>query len=233
MQQIFSEYLKVKGTKEIAKELNKNGIESPRGKKWAKTSVYGILANEAYIGTMIWGKTRKGKDGFPIRIENAWPSIVDKEMFNKVQSILASRSPKITKPRSINSNYLLGGMMKCAECGAPIIGCAAKSGQFFYYRCNNTLRRGPEACQSRWLPKSKVERFVIDKIRGYILTDENLADLIQMTNEEIEALSQEESAHIKVLNSRIKDVDSRLEHLYNALETGNLAAMSLLQEYMP
>ena len=35
------------------------------------------------------------------------PVIID----NKVQSILASQSLKITRPRSINSNYLLGGAL--------------------------------------------------------------------------------------------------------------------------
>jgi hypothetical protein len=171
-------------------------------------------------GVLVWGKNRRGKNGFPVRVEGAWPAIVDSETFNRVQNVLASRSPRITKPRSITSNYLLGGMMRCAECGAPMIGCAAKSGQFFYYRCNNALRRGPGACRSRWLPKSKIEGFVIDKIKHYILTDENLTELIKMTNEEIEALSEEKDEYVKTLDRQIRDTDSRLEYLYDALETG-------------
>ena len=185
----------VKGVKEIAKGLNKDVIPSPRGKKWGITSVYQVLTNEAVTGTLVWGKKRNGKDGLPIRVKNAWTAIIDRDTFDRVRGILASRAPKVTRPRCVTSQYLLGGMIRCAECGASVIGHAAKSGQFFYYRCGNALRRGPDACPSRWLPKSRLEGFIIDKIKGYILTDENLMELIRLTNEEIEALSQNESEH--------------------------------------
>ncbi len=68
--------------------------------------------------------------------------------------------------------------------------------------------------------KNKIEGFVIDRIKSYILTDENLSELIRITNEEIEALFEGENEHVKMLDRQIRDVDSGLEHLYNALETG-------------
>ena len=169
VKRIFRECL-TDGVKEIAKGLNRDGIPSPRGKKWSITGVYAVLTNEAVTGTLIWGRTRKGKEGCPIRVENAWPAIVDKDTFESVQAILASRSPKVTRPRCVTSGYLLSGMIRCMECGAPMIGHAAKSRQFFYYRCGNALRRGPGACPGRWLPKDKIEHFVVDKIKDYILT---------------------------------------------------------------
>ena len=43
------------GTLEIIRTLNNEGIASPRGKLWARTSVHNILTNEAYTGTMLWG----------------------------------------------------------------------------------------------------------------------------------------------------------------------------------
>ena len=64
-----------------------------------------------------------------------------------------------------------------------------------------------------------------------MLIDENLAELVRMTNEEIEALSQEESTQIKMLNSQLRDVDSRLEHFTMPWKRVSLAAMSLLREY--
>ena len=91
----------------------------------------------------------------------------------------------------------------------------------------NALRRGPEACPSRWLPKSKLESFVIDRIKGCILTDKHLTELIRMTNEEIQALSEEESERVKVMDGQIKDVDARLQRLYDALETGKFTTDEL------
>ena len=43
------------GTLEIIRTLNKEGISSPRGKLWARTSVHNILTNEAYTGTLVRG----------------------------------------------------------------------------------------------------------------------------------------------------------------------------------
>ena len=41
------------GTLEIIRTLNNEGIASPRGKLWARTSVHNILTNEVYTGTLI------------------------------------------------------------------------------------------------------------------------------------------------------------------------------------
>ena len=227
VERMFSECLAGKGIKEIAKGLNKDGIPSRRGKRWGITSVYQTLTNEVHIGTLVWGRSRNGKQGLPVRVENAWPANVDAESFHRAQAILASRSPKVTHPRSVTSQYLLAGLIRCAECDASMIGHAAKSGQFFYYRCGNALRRGPQACSSRWLPKSKIEGFVVDRIKGSILTDENLTELIKMTNEEIQVLSQDERDRLLVQERQIKELDARLQRLYDALETGKLTTDDL------
>ena len=39
----------------ITNTLNDEGIASPRGKLWGKTSVHAILINEAYTGTLVRG----------------------------------------------------------------------------------------------------------------------------------------------------------------------------------
>ena len=63
------------GMTDIARELNDEGISSPRGKRWGKTSVHAILINETYTGTLVWGANAKdGTD--PVRVEKAFPAIV-------------------------------------------------------------------------------------------------------------------------------------------------------------
>ena len=42
-------------TLDIAKILNQEGIASPKGKKWLKTTIYRTLTNEVYTGTLVWG----------------------------------------------------------------------------------------------------------------------------------------------------------------------------------
>jgi site-specific DNA recombinase len=67
-----------------------------------------------------------------------------------------------------------------------------------------------------------MDRFIINKIRDYILVEENLIDLMNLTNQRIEALTKTERETLSILNSQLKDLDSRLERLYDALETGKL-----------
>ena len=221
VRRIFKECLEGRGAREIVKSLNIDGILAPKVREWNPTSVYQILTNEVYIGTLVWGKKLKRKEP-PLKVEHAFPEIVDIKTFLKAQSVLAQRGPKFVRPRSVSSNYLLGGLMKCAECGAGIVGGAYKSGQYAYYRCGKALRQGPKACPGHWLPRETIEGFVIDKIKTYILTDDNLRELVELTNEEILNLSENSEAKVKELEAQIKDIDSRLDRLYEALETGKL-----------
>ena len=65
------------GMVHITKTLNDEGVASPRGKLWGKTSVHAILINEAYTGTLIWGANAKD-NAEPVRVEKAFPAIITK-----------------------------------------------------------------------------------------------------------------------------------------------------------
>ena len=230
VQRIFQEYLNGSGIKGIVKDLNTDGVRNRKGGNWSTTTVYGILTNEAYVGTLLWGR-RSNNGGSSqngvIRVENAWPAIIDRENFEAAQVALAARSPKVVRPRGLTSDYLLSGLIRCAKCGNAMIGHAAKSGQFFYYRCGSDVRQGKGSCHSRLIPKSKIEGFILDRIKGFILTDDNLMELVRLTNEEIGSLSGERRKHLELLDTQLADVNARLDRLYEALETGKFATDEL------
>lgn len=70
VESIFRDVAADKGLKEVVKQLNGKGITSPIGRTWGKTTLHKILTNEAYTGTLVWGKTSK-RDLDPVRVENA------------------------------------------------------------------------------------------------------------------------------------------------------------------
>lgn len=217
IKRIFNEIVNEKGLKEIAKGLNKDGVPAPAGGKWGRQRLHKILTNEAYTGRLIWGKSHKGLP--PIIKDNAWPAIVDKSLFENVQVTLNSRAPKVTHPRVAGSSYLLSGLVKCRNCGASYIGYGAKSGQFHYYVCGTTYSKGKEACPSQHLPKEKLERFVTDKIKGYILTDGHLLDLVKQSNEAFDIANSKRKERVEVINKEIEQWEGRLERLYDFVET--------------
>ncbi len=225
VERIFRECVSGQGMVEIVKGLNGDGLTTRAGNKWGKTSVHNILRNEAYAGVLTWDMRRRRHNGggdppVPIRIEDAWPPIVGKETFEQAQAMLKSRAPKVTHPRVVHSEYVLSGMIKCKECGTAMIGHAVKSGKFFYYMCGNARRRGREVCQTPLLPKERMERFIIDRIRECIITEENLEGLVKFTNEELAQECGEGKEKLELLDVQIAEVDSRLGKLYDALETG-------------
>ncbi len=59
VQRIFRECLSGKGLKAITLSLNADGLTSRTGKKWGTTSIEKILHNEAYTGTLVWGRRTK------------------------------------------------------------------------------------------------------------------------------------------------------------------------------
>ena len=59
VKRIFQMTLQGKSTLDIAKTLNAEGIPSPDGKRWVKTTIHRMLLNEAYTGTLVWGTVAK------------------------------------------------------------------------------------------------------------------------------------------------------------------------------
>ena len=71
----------------IACSLNEQRVPGPSGKEWTEERIRRIRANEVYTGTMTWGRT--SKDGsVPMRVENAVPAIVSREVFDRAQRYL-------------------------------------------------------------------------------------------------------------------------------------------------
>ena len=143
-------------------------------------------------------------------------------MFERVQDILSERSPQKVHPRTINSDYLLSGFLYCGKCGAALLGSAAKSSRFFYYACHNYTKRGKAVCDARLIRKEKLEAFVIEQLKAHVLTEENLAALVQLTNEEITRAKDGHEDRLAAVDRQIEDVEARLDKLYSALETGKL-----------
>ena len=99
----------------IAGALNNECIASPAGKFWSKNGIHFILRNEVYTATLVWGASVKD-NAEPVRIEEAFPAIVSKAKFHRVNSLMHSRAPKVTHPRSVASSYLLSGLVRCKAC---------------------------------------------------------------------------------------------------------------------
>ena len=83
----------------IAEALNAEGLTNQHGRPWSDHNVKGILTNEKYTGTLIFNRStqrlrssRRPNDANKwIRIEDAFPGIVTKELFSQTRQVRLRR----------------------------------------------------------------------------------------------------------------------------------------------
>ena len=205
----------------ITNTLNDEGIASPRGKLWGKTSVHGMLINEAYTGTLVWGANAKDKAD-PVRVEKAFPAIVTKAQFSRVNKLMRSRAPKRSHPRRVGSTYLLSGLVKCKACNRALSGQDAKSGQFAYYVCQSIMKRGKDACDTPRLNARRFEELVVGKIRSNILTEGSITDLVKVVDEEMDGIAREQRKRLQIIEDELEDVKRKLGRIWHVIETTDI-----------
>ena len=115
VERIFNKYLELESIRGVAKWLNSEGYKTRNHADWSTITVSRILRNPVYIGKVCYNKriSSKGSGRFRMRPKEAWiisegqhESIIDEEVFNKVQSLLKKQK---RKPRRKLSEYLLSG----------------------------------------------------------------------------------------------------------------------------
>ena len=208
------------GTLEIIRTLNNEGIASPRGKLWARTSVHNILTNEAYTGTLVWGANAKD-NADPVRVEKAFPAIITRAQLQRVGKHLSSRAPKFSHPRRVGSSYLLSGLAKCKTCNTPLIGRFAQSGKYSYYVCQSTIKLGRDACETPTLNARRFEELVVNKIRSNILTEGNIRDLVKGVAEEMDGVTREQRKRLETIEDELEEVKRKLGRIWHFIETSD------------
>lgn len=99
VKRIFKEFVQRESTPgQIALNLNKQKVLSPGGCLWSASSVQSVLENELYTGTMVYNKTsqrlKSASHHNPkeewIRAENAFPAIVNRQLFDRAREMIAA-----------------------------------------------------------------------------------------------------------------------------------------------
>ena len=121
---MFESYANGMTLEQISEELQARGFTTLRGKERLSTStIGGILRNEIYKGdrqiqkaphtNLFTHRPEKGGEYKSYYVENAHEGIVSRELWDKVQQVLAE--PKIVF-ENCKSHYLRGKVV-CANCG--------------------------------------------------------------------------------------------------------------------
>lgn len=170
VRKIFSLYLEKKRYIDVVKFLNENQILPPsfRTSKWISGTVRGILKNEQYIGkrvSLTHYKDLKTKKKIPndksewYINENAFPPIISRETFEKVQKIL----PKSRKV-NMSESHIMSRKIYCAVCGKAL----SKNRNFY---CRNGYQTGEKPCFKGSLKCEVLYKDVLKKVKEFISSD--------------------------------------------------------------
>lgn len=103
-------------------KLNLLGIPSRQNKQWSIRSIKLLLSNPVYKGTVVWNRKDRSKEKRTIQKEDEWiiqenaaPAIVTNERWDDAQKRMQTTS---LAPRAQTSPHLLGGLLKCGQCGS-------------------------------------------------------------------------------------------------------------------
>ena len=202
------------GMLDIARAINDEKIPSATGKICSNNAVNFILRNEVYTGALVWGARAKD-EASPVRVEEAFPAIVSKDQFRRVNSRMRSRASKTTHPRRTASSYLLSGLVRCYRCETLLSGQDAKGGRFHYYVCQSLIKRGKDACETPRLNARRFEHLIVGRIRSRILAKDGNDDMTTVVVRELDRLVEEQRGRIETIESELKDVRFRLDRLWD------------------
>ena len=145
------------GAKAIAVRFNEAGKRSRYERLWTNQTILRVIRNTVYIG-----KIAHGDDVHDGKHE----PIVDADLFDRAQALLAHRAAQATKIPSTLSTYALGGKTVCFVCHGAYVGAGAGNGRRFYryYACRKQQVSGRHGCGNLRIPADPLEDKVLEQL---------------------------------------------------------------------
>lgn len=239
IQKVFSMYVKENiGRKRIVSWLNENGYKTARGKLFQEKHIIDILSNEAYIGNIVYGKTRYNyveneekkkkvqqvvyldeKDW--VRAENAHPAIIEKELFEMAQKKIEENKQTFAHPSQFNAaKHPLTGLLKCGKCGGNMI-CQKRTNkkkdgtklEYRYYVCSTYHKQGRHICSQANVNAEHLEDDILEFVEAKLA---QFADL-NVTEK------------VKEKDNKQKEIQIDIQQIDNLIKKKMSAAKNLLE----
>ena len=164
---IFARFIEIGSGTELAREIAKQGIRTPKGNRIDKKYLYRMLNNRAYIGEAV----HKG-DSYP----GEHDAIIDREIWDKVHTILQESPRKRAARTRADTPALLKGLLFGPDGAAFSPTHTRKAGKLYrYYVSQTVLKHGAGSCPVSRVPAAEIEAAVIDQLRAIFRQPEIVA----------------------------------------------------------
>lgn len=232
VRRIFRDYAKGISPRKIAKQLNSEGIASPRGREWQASTINGnvkrgngILPNRLYIGEIVYNRQtftkdpRTGKRRGRMNPESEWiiepvPElrIIDQKLWDKVAARKAKNTSYPTYQR--RAKYLLTGILSCHKCGGPYIRSGPK-----YMRCSHNRERG--TCTNDQSIRTDIaENRILGALRKNLMHPKFIQVFIDEYRAEWDRISANQSTDHDTVKRAVVKKQKAVDAITDIIETG-------------
>lgn len=246
VKEIYKLYIGGNGITSIAQILNNRGILNPltyklkQGEKinpnpssatskrhlWSPSTISNILHNEIYIGNMVQGKYKKPnyKSNKLLRqrksewfiVENTHEPIIDLEQFQKVQSLLGTRSRVCGNQKN---HHLFTGKVYCGECGCRLTTSGGFSGKDkTRYLCCSKRNLKKEDCIGSRIQFVELEKQVLE--RYHLLSHQYFDQKYLQNHIDTHCILMDKSIikstkdHISKYKQKIVEINNNIQQMY-------------------
>jgi site-specific DNA recombinase len=241
VERIFRDFIAGVSPKQIAKNLNREGIAGPFGGPWSPSTIYGnskrgtgILNNESYIGRLVWNRLRYVKNpdtgkrvsrlnpapewmrkevpGLRIVSDELWADAKQRQEQSRHAVRTAGNPAGARRPQ-----YLFSGLTKCGVCGAGFIMTGKHRlgcfGARDQGRCDNHLT----------IRRDEVEARVLKALQEKLLNQELFDEFCQEFTREMNRLRMERRATLSSGKREVERIGTRIKKLLNLMLDDGIA----------
>jgi site-specific DNA recombinase len=238
VERIFRDFIVGVSPKQIAKNLNREGVAGPFGGPWSPSTIYGnskrgtgVLNNELYVGRLVWNRLRyvknpdtgkrvsrlnpssewMSKDVPELRIlpEDVWTAAKARQQQTRHAMTLAGRIGVAKRPQ-----YLFSGLTKCGICGAGFIMSGKHRlgcfGARDQGRCDNHLT----------IRRDEVEARVLKALQEKLLQQDLFDEFCDEFTREMNRLRMEHRAGLSAAEREIERIEVRRKKLVESIMDG-------------
>lgn len=241
VERIFRDFIAGISPKQIAKNLNREGVAGPFGGAWSPSTIYGnatrgtgILNNELYIGRLVWNRLRyvknpdtgkrvsrlnaesewMRKEVPQLRVvpDNLWVDAKQRQEHNR-RAIKNAGNPRGAR----RPQYLFSSLTKCGACGAGFIMTGKHRlgcfGARDQGRCDNHLT----------IRRDEVEARVLKALQEKLLHQELFAEFCEEFTREMNRLRMERRAGLSSAKREVERIGTRIKKLLNLMLDDEIA----------
>lgn len=238
VRRIYTEFIAGSSPRQIAHNLNRDGIKPPQGTFWNASTLYGwgqrgngILNNELYKGVLIWNRVRMVRDPESRRRvsrpnpPDEWKrqavpelAIVAADEFAAVKN----RRPMVKRQPQRKRKYLLSGLLKCPDCGG---GMSVKDIRKGEVRVMCSVHKESRACSNaRSYNLGRIERAVLAGLREHLLQPVLIQEFVLAYNRERQRLDRDRQQSRSGNEQRLAVLSADIDRAVDMMIRGTVSA---------